>query len=157
MRIINQYDINVRRTHLPLSLNTRWDTANAAAYSAAMSLPGRLAVILYAGLDMVISSGLPQNPWSCPPFPTFYWRTTQTCLRYMKRISNTINIKSISTCKVVPDFYWIRCVLCVLLNNYLNIEFVMTCMAFQHPLQWPPYAIVHVFQLSTLLIRVLVF
>ena len=83
MRIINQYDINVWRTHLPLSLNTRWDTANAAAYSAAMSLPGRLAVILYAGLDMVISSGLPQNPWSCPPFPTFYYRSTQKLrLRY---------------------------------------------------------------------------
>lgn len=55
-------------------MKTKWDTANAAAYSAAMSLPGLFAVILYAGRAIVMSSGLPQYPWSGPPSPTFYFK-----------------------------------------------------------------------------------
>ena len=46
---------------IPLSLKTIEPTAIAAAYSAATSLPGLLAVILKAGLSIVISSGLPQK------------------------------------------------------------------------------------------------
>lgn len=38
-----------------------------------MSLPGLFAVILYAGRAIVMSSGLPQYPWSGPPSPTFYF------------------------------------------------------------------------------------
>lgn len=55
-------------------MKTKWDTANAAAYSAAMSLPGLFAVILYAGRAIVMSSGLPQYPWSGPPSQTFYFK-----------------------------------------------------------------------------------
>ena len=62
----------MRNTNIrPLSLKTNDPTVMAAAYSAATSLPGLLAVILKAGLSDPISSGLVQLPWSLPPSPTF--------------------------------------------------------------------------------------
>lgn len=63
--------------HSPLSLNARYPAAIAAAYSAATSLPGLLLVILYAGRAIVISSGLPQKPWSWPPSPTYVIYTSK--------------------------------------------------------------------------------
>ena len=52
-------------------LKIREPAAMAAAVSPATSLPGFDSVILKAGLAIVMSSGLPQNPWSGPPSPTY--------------------------------------------------------------------------------------